>query len=617
MAKQPALRLAPLLLAAGLLPAGCGSSAEPPGFAWFEQGPLPQDRLTAAAGEALELVPTWLRTDVLDSLARRPAGVQDAVAGLIVSAEPRLRDEIAFVAAHVGLGELRFGPFEIELLRHNARLIYERAEELAYVELVEHGDAAAGGDYHTSARYRLEDGWVEIDRGIYYWYVVHPRLEDERPVYLDPATNTTSPPPQGRFWREDLYAAADALCPNADRCPADPFADGVACPRLADLLADERFLWRGRQDDCADNGAVGAVCRWVNASMCFGAGAERPVQALRIYQLHRGNCGEYADLTSAAARAALIPTGNVAAYVNDHTWNRFYDGAWHQLEPVNRMVDSAGAYDRDGADGAGWWWLAGAYTARGDGSLVGVTADYSGLTARLEAEVTDSTGRPVEGAQVVAGGDRLGFVAVASGLTDAAGRVALTLGDRQSFQAIAFGELGQSPAGGPEEVVALSEPDAVYPFRASLPGALPLLELQPAPPPRPGDYRLRVTVAGGRRFVVGRSVVHNMEYVEARSGAAGRVLLLDAANRARLLAGEPFAAHPLDRQVAAELELELADPTGWALVVDHSAALGLASWERVRIELRRGDELLLEREEAVYLQPGERRILGLERLPEP
>jgi transglutaminase-like putative cysteine protease len=135
---------------------------------------------------------------------------------------------------------------------------------------------------------------------------------------------------------------------------------------------------------------VGAVCRWVLDSLCFGAGAERPVQPLRIYNLHRGNCGEYADMTSAAARAALIPTTNVIAYANDHTWNQFYDGAWHQFEPVNGMVNDFDTYDRDGDVPGGWWWLLGTRVPRGDGSA----ESYSGLTATLVAQVSDAAGRP-------------------------------------------------------------------------------------------------------------------------------------------------------------------------------------------------------------------------------
>lgn len=332
-----------------------------------EVPPLPESSLELvhegvvlgeAAREAVELAPTWLRLELTDNLARLPEEVQDELANLIIDVEdPRWRDELAFTLAHTSPAALHHRSFFPQLLVDNVRAVYAVDPDLEFVELVEYGDAEAGGDYSTTAKYwiREEDGTVvedEIPREVYYWNVVHPRLEDENPFFIDAYHTCRSRtlqcptlPDQGEFWRPFLWTADDpAGCPGVEECPV-----------LAELMEGVDVLWD--YEAAADgvpveeNGAIGAITAWILGVLDFGAQSERSIQPNRIYGLHHGNCGEHADMTSAAGRTALIPMTNVGAKANDHTWNEFWErGGWRQMEPIGRSVDRYTYYVDENGD---------------------------------------------------------------------------------------------------------------------------------------------------------------------------------------------------------------------------------------------------------------------------
>jgi hypothetical protein len=213
-------------------------------------------------------------------------------------------------------------------------------------------------DWYTTTTYRsatvsvddstgaetLEVTETTIDRDLYYWYVVHPRGEDERPYYIDPdfacpGGQCPTTPGAGVFWRDYLWTAQDDDCP-----------DGVGdCPMLKDKLMGQDLLWKGRYGTSNDNGALGGIMQWVNDTMHFGALEERSVQPARIYKIKHGNCGEHGDITNAAVRIGLIPGIVIEARGNDHCWSEFWDTSWVQVEPVNNSIDYYGYYaDADG-----------------------------------------------------------------------------------------------------------------------------------------------------------------------------------------------------------------------------------------------------------------------------
>ncbi len=295
--------------------------------------------------EALALVPDWLQDDYVVAMARLETDVQDELSSLLLDVDdPYLWDEVAFTIAHTSPEVLRYGSFYPELLVINAELVYAYDSELSYVELSDEGEPGVDADYYTTATYLVEeDGAVvskTVDRDIYYWHVVHPRLEDEPPYFLDAWVSGTSVgPDQGMLWREFLWDKA------ADDCP-----DEQECVLLRDYLTIADTVWKGKAETRDDNGAIGEITQYVWDAIDFGAGDERPVQPSRIYTVGAGNCGEHADLSCAAARTGLIPCRNVGARSNDHTWGEFWDDRWVAFEPIGTHVDYFGYYGGPDAD---------------------------------------------------------------------------------------------------------------------------------------------------------------------------------------------------------------------------------------------------------------------------
>jgi hypothetical protein len=350
--------------------------------------------LTDDADAALARMPAWLQPDLRLAFAQLVDDAdQDRLADVILGVEdPNLLDEVGFAAAHLSPGVLGSKNFYPQLLVENAELIYEVDPSLDYVELVEDGVAGVDADWRTTVRYQVEtDGvqsTIDLDPALYYWFIVHPRLEDENPWYIDAWSECTrstlecaADPDTGTFWRRFLWDAATETCP-----------EGASCPIAADYLPGAALLYGAADQDDAVHRVAGMMLdspndtRWFN----FGAYGERSIQPNRIYALGRGNCGEWADMTSAISRTVLIPNVNVTPSSWDHTWNAFALGdEWIAWEPVNWW------FDHDYASGYA------TYATRGDTSMWYQTEQYTADTATLDVQVVDEAGAPVDGASVV------------------------------------------------------------------------------------------------------------------------------------------------------------------------------------------------------------------------
>jgi len=297
----------------------------------------PAYALTELAVEAVALAPTWLQPDLRATLIQLDPVLQDELAALLIDLDdPRGLDELAFTIAHTAPEDLARDEYYPVMLVENVETLLAIDDVIQYADIVDHGDPQEGGDYYSTLLYRTEQSGsleeIELDREIYYWYVVHPDIEDEFATYIDPVSGDPADPPTGRFWREYLFYDSDS-----------------GYEPLQTYVADQTVLWKGHAYDKDDNGAIGAIIYYILDVLEFTSDSERPVQPVRIYAKHIGRCGEHQDLTTAAARAALIPSINVSAWANDHVWNEFYDGRWVQWEPVNTYVEHYYYYaDEDG-----------------------------------------------------------------------------------------------------------------------------------------------------------------------------------------------------------------------------------------------------------------------------
>ncbi|MEC8425353.1 MAG: hypothetical protein VX000_16325, partial [Myxococcota bacterium] len=181
-----------LLACVGDEPIAQGEQGDPPAPApYFKELTYEtQTGITELAEQAVGITPAWLRDDLRLTFQRLDEEEQELYAALLVDLdEPWLIDEVAFTIAHSSLDLLESSRFYPELFVDNARWVYEVEPDLPYVDIVEDGEAGVDENWRTTTRYRYEaDGEVvevTIDPMIYYWYVVHPRIEDEGSYYID------------------------------------------------------------------------------------------------------------------------------------------------------------------------------------------------------------------------------------------------------------------------------------------------------------------------------------------------------------------------------------------------------------------------------------------------
>lgn len=159
--------------------------------------------------DAVDLAPTWLQTPLAHRFLDLNADVAEELAALIITPpDDRYRDELAFLVAYMGTKNLEGCRDRVALLTANVQTIYENDADLDYVEIVEIEDDGKG-DYGTTLRYNvLNDGvpgTYELPMEIYYWYVVHSKLDVESPDYIYPLTGNDEDPADGGIsYREYL-----------------------------------------------------------------------------------------------------------------------------------------------------------------------------------------------------------------------------------------------------------------------------------------------------------------------------------------------------------------------------------------------------------------------------
>ena len=417
--------------------------------------------LSVESEAAVAKSPAWIRTDLENTLCQLTPDNQTKWAGVINDAVDPYIDEIAFSVAHSSVEYLSSPYAYVEVFKQNAFYIYEIDNDLDYVEVIDYGHSYTDEDYYSTTKYWKEDiegnlYQMEVPKEVYYWYLVHPKITDEIPAFIDPTiiesnslhNNNITGHEDGFFWRDYLYNHND---------------EGY--PKLKYYLQDCDVAWNGTNLDM--NTAVGAIKRWITQSMSFTSNAERPHQPVRIYAKHIGRCGEYSDFTSAATRLALIPSTGILSISGDHTWNEFWDEEWVMWEPVNGYINNPLVYEN------GWGKVFGSvFEIRSDGVLTSVTDTYSEGWATLEIYVLDSNDDPVDGARIVLAttpgntSDNVGF-------TDNDGLCTFIVGDDRSYSASVSSSIGNMSY---QQIVANTVPGQTYTNSITLSGTMPSLD---------------------------------------------------------------------------------------------------------------------------------------------
>lgn len=558
----------------------------------------PVDPLTSVARQAVDRAPTWLRKDLEDSFASMSAAQQDTWGQKVLDAVDPYVDEVAFLVAHISPQDLAWSSFYAQLIDDSSTYPYEVDPDLEYVQVLDVGSAAEGGDYWSTTVYDVElDGTVssvEYPREVYYWYLVHPRGSDERPTYIDPvpcsSSGTPAAPPTGKFWRRWLYYNTNnkfgGQCDvNRDGTVAEP------CPLLKDTVSETPVLWRHNEQGKtgAANGALGLVNDWVRQSLGrFGdRDGCRPVQPVNVYYHNDGNCGEWADLTMAAGRAALIPTEVTGTQVNDHVWNEFYDhqwGRWVQWEPVNNMVDNSYS---------GWWGgkLAATHTYRGDGYGHTERTSQHGPSATLTVTVYDANHYPVDGATVHLGSEWDPFPALVMEASlahsNASGQATFTIGDLRNYYVYIETPWGRYPGSGWAKVVDNAQPDTAYEWSPpDFSGSVARLQVSDATSSGTlDDNMVEVSYSVSQGFVHGESFIGGIRYSKAHPGDLD-FFIADQANWDAFESGSAFEAHEVALDASgAEISHVPSDPVDWYVAWSNQASMDMNHVVRATVSL--------------------------------
>ncbi len=458
------------------------------------------ESLEPEALEALNKAPKWLRPALENTFLQLSTDQQQVWGDVINNSFDPYIDEVAYVVAHCSPELLSSQYCNPDLFFFNAVLIYQADNSLGYVEIIDYGSSTTDENYYSTIKYWKIDELgntveVEVPKEIYYMYMVHTKITDEIPAYIDPDiiennnthNNNIALPPTGKFWRQFLLCMAD-----------------TGYTVLEDELANCTIVWD--ESGGTTDTAIHIITNWINASMSFTSNAERPHQPVRIYRKHIGRCGEHADLTAAATRAALIPCTSILAISSDHTWNEFWDEEWIHWEPVNNSINNPLVYEN------GWGWsFASVFEIKSNGYLTPVTATYSEETATIIIYALDSNGNPIDGAKITLKEpywDNWGY-------TDKEGKYTFIVGEGRTYYARMDSEIGNDPTNASQvyEIVTNSVGGQTYTYSMNAAGSMPEVQYSSIPTPNDDvdDYKLIVDFTVPTQVISGAIVMDDLD----------------------------------------------------------------------------------------------------------
>lgn len=330
---------------------------------------------------AIAKSPNWIQRELTKQF--QSLADPEPYADLIMNASKQYTDEIAFSIACSPLGNVP----PVDLIRDNVFTLYANDRWIQYANIIDRDDGT--GDYYSTIQYKIlengEEKQFECPKEIYYWYVVHPKLTMDQPVYR-----------YNMFWREYLFNHND-----------------LGYPLLKEKLSTIKYLW-----DCesyyqpayrlwkwsANNHptAIEVISYWVGKTVPNEAFGDRPNQPSAIAHEHNGWCGELQQIAAAALRTALIPSIGASNIAEDHVWREFFERGWHEND--NWWSDTGGAVDEPDAYAYGWRKnMSSILGWRGDDIISNITPHYIHPEDRITIKfvVKDIFLQPVDGARVI------------------------------------------------------------------------------------------------------------------------------------------------------------------------------------------------------------------------
>ncbi|MEA2096510.1 MAG: T9SS type A sorting domain-containing protein [Candidatus Cloacimonadota bacterium] len=452
---------------------------------------------------AFDKAPQWMRPELENIFLQLEPDKQLEWAEVVNNAIDPYIDEIAYSIANTSAEYLSSPYCYPEIFTENASYLYAADITLNYVEIVDYGTSITDDNYYSTTLYwKIDENGnqiqVEVPRDIYYMYLVHPKITDEIPAFIDPDiiesntthTNNIVSPEEGVFWRNFLFNYHD-----------------TGYPLLQDCLLDNTVIWDITGNTPDD--AIHTLTNWINDSMTFTSNAERPHQPVRIYRKHIGRCGEHADITAAACRSALIPCTSILAISSDHTWNEFWDEGWHHWEPVNNSINNPLVYEN------GWGWnFASVFEIKSNGYLTPVTATYSEETATIIIYALDNNGDPIDGAKItlrIPAWDNWGY-------TDKEGKCTFIVGEGKTYYARMDSEIGNDPIATNQvyQVAANTINGQTYTYSLNAEGTMPVVQYNSITVPEDDveDYKLVMDFTVPEQIITGLIIMDDLDDTE-------------------------------------------------------------------------------------------------------
>jgi len=529
----------------------------------------PPRSLAPEALLAIEQSPAWLEDALRLKFSLLAAKRLDAgFAQLIIDAEHRLKDEVAFVIAHSSMQTLTDTRFsqDREMIIRNAEMIYRYADSLRYVRLVEHGDPGSR-DRHTTTAYRIYDPstqdtiWSEIPRDIYYWHIVHPKMDQEGVYVRDNFNDNSGQRTYGYAWRDYIWNNPD---PAHDYKPVNITTTKgtvASIQRFGELMRTPTYLWDRRKTYLPFNrpfqpgqSALDVLGNWASRALPVDVVLPRAFQPNQILMKHNGMCNEDAFLVAGACRTALIPIVYAGCYGEDHVFGMIWDDGWHHFEffrgglapSGNQFYGITNMLDR----GSYGWKISMVEGTRPDGYPLNLTRHYTGV-CDVELLVTDTLGNPMGGAMVQLYAPYGGGYRVCHRLfTGADGKLLFEAGEEKRYLINAFHPMfGWSPADSTRAYY-MTAANTVAGQKYTVTVPFPNVRLtRPAPAVQPpsgtaaGAIRLRLRAKDIRTGVNPhdgqRSRFHEQD---SSGGALVSLTLLDADNYTAFKEGRAYTA---------------------------------------------------------------------------
>ena len=482
--------------------------------------------------QAIEKAPIWLQPELAYTFSQLSNEQQIFWVDFIFELVDPYIDEVLFSIAHSSPQFLSSQFCNPQVFIENAELIYTYDEDLSYVEVVDYG-TSNNEDYYSTTRYLKADNngniqEIEVPREIYYMYLVHPKITDEIPAFIDPDAlesngthqNNIAEPPVGRFWRDYLYNFAD---------------DGY--PLLSDELSDCTTLW---DEDNNTTNAVQTLENWISEVMEFTSNTERPHQPVRIYKKHIGRCGEHADLRAAVARTALIPATSILTISGDHTWNEFWDESWIHWD--GGSINNPLLYEN------GWGRTYGSvFEIRSDGHLTSVSDTYSEGSAMISIHCVDLNDNPVDGARVTLKVLYDGQIKWDNwGYTNNEGISEFVVGEGRLFYARVDSDLGSLPINSDEYLELVETIDGeTYDFEFQVDGLMPELTSQSISQPDDAieDFMVEIEFESNNQMIPGKIIMDDIddtEYYHTTDHSSINYFTVDLINYCSFMSQFPF-----------------------------------------------------------------------------